>query len=76
MVVLPLLAGCGNGVDESMCRDAATRQAEAEFAWTDALEAHSAVHQTGEEHPDAEDQSMATRIDLIVATAETRRMCG
>ena len=76
VVLVVLLSGCGTGVDADECRDAATAQAEAETAWTSALDAHAAEHETGQEHEGVEDQLMVSRVDLIVANEETRRACG
>ena len=76
-VVLPLaLASCGGGVSASECRAAANAQAEAENAYITAITAHDAAHTLGnDDHPDTDDQTFTSRVDLIVATEATRGAC-
>ena len=80
IAALTLLAGCvvSEGVDASECRDAATAQAEAEAAWSAALDTHTTAHENTEahEHPNTEAQQMAARVDLIIASEATRAACG
>ncbi len=70
------LASCGGSVSASECRAAATAQAAAEDAYVAAITVHDAAHAaSSDEHPDTDDQTFTSRVDLIVATEATRGAC-
>lgn len=71
-----LLASCGDGRSSSECRSAATAQAEAEAEYLAALEAHQVEHATGNSnHPEMDDRTFTSRVDMIIATEATERAC-
>ena len=71
-----MLAGCSGGVSTSGCHAAAVAQAEAEDAYLAAIAAHDEAHAFGTDaHPDTDDETMARRVELIIATESTARAC-
>lgn len=75
VLVLLFSAACGREGNTASCQATATKQAEAELAWSSSLEAHAAAHETGQEHSAVEEQTFVSRVALIVATEATRRAC-
>ena len=75
-LVLVSCGGGGGGSSASERRAAATAQAMAEDAYVAAITAHDAAHAaSSDEHPDTDDQTFTSRVDLIVATEATRGAC-
>ena len=71
-----MLAGCSGGVSASGCHAAAAAQAEAENAYVAAIAAHDEAHAIGNDaHPDTDDETIARRIDLIIATEASAGAC-
>lgn len=72
--------------DPEACERAATIQAATEERWGDLLERHIAIDQTlaadpnsasaRSSHDDSAAQLVAARVEVIIASAETRRVCG
>lgn len=76
VVAVVLSVGCG--VDREACQQAAAAQARAELVLGEAAAQHERAHEqanaSGAAHQHGE--VTAARIALIIAEAETRRLCG
>ncbi len=69
-----MLVACSASGPSAACANAAVQQAAAERAYGTSVEAHEAAHAAGEDHTDGD--VFDARVAMILAEAETRRLCG
>ena len=75
VVVSVALASCG-GVSASDCVTATTAQAAAEREYIAMLSLHDEAHAAGnDDHADVDDETVAARANLVVATEAAARAC-
>ena len=84
VVAAAVLAGsCSSSLDSEACTLAAESQAIAEDRWTSLLREHAAAdHDLAEDlasqsaHDESAGLVLDARVEMILAEAETRRICG
>lgn len=71
-----LVAACSQ-TDSAACEAAAWSQADAEQHWAATYEAHTEAHEHQIEHgDDPATDVLGARVTMILAEAETRRLCS